>query len=110
VQKQLARVRALSNGDYASSPAVVNCIIYAGSYDGSMYAINAATGHQIWRFPSAGPIQSSPAVIGNVVYFGTTSSRVNSERNVTEGAKTWTVHSIENVTEGSAASSFLIGS
>lgn len=40
-----------ATGDVVSaSPAVVNGVLYAGSWDGYFYALNAATGALIWRF------------------------------------------------------------
>jgi glucose dehydrogenase len=58
-------------GPVFSSPAVVNNVVYAGSYDGNMYAWNATTGAELWSFFTAAGswIFSSPAVANGVVYF-----------------------------------------
>ena len=42
-----------------------------GSYDGSFYSFDAATGDVRWRFPAGGKISGSPSVIDGVVYFST---------------------------------------
>lgn len=35
---------------FTASPAVVDGVVYVGSWDGFFYAINASTGAEIWRF------------------------------------------------------------
>ena len=54
-----------------SSPAVVNGMVYAGAYDGNLYAWDATTGAKQWSyFTEVGSwIFSSPAVANGVVYF-----------------------------------------
>ena len=51
-----------------SSPAVANGIIYIGSLDGNLYAINAATGRQLWSAQTGNAIFSSPTVVDGTVY------------------------------------------
>lgn len=53
-----------------TAPAVVEDVVYFGSYDGNLYATNATTGSEIWRMSTNNPILSSPAVSGNTVYVG----------------------------------------
>jgi outer membrane protein assembly factor BamB len=50
------------------SPAVVNGIVYIGSDDGNLYALNATTGTLIWNYTVGPPGQSSPAVANGIVY------------------------------------------
>ena len=52
-----------------SSPAWHEGILYFGSDDGNVYAVDAATGRQQWKFQSAGPVPATPAVAGGLVYF-----------------------------------------
>jgi outer membrane protein assembly factor BamB len=56
----------------SSSPAVVNGVVYFGSEDGYLYAVNADTdtGEIKWRFKTGDSISSSPAVVNGVVYVG----------------------------------------
>src|SRR5262249_28162523 len=56
---------------FQSSPAVVNGVVYFGSDDGNVYALNASTGALLWRFAAVGQVESSPAVVNGVVYVGT---------------------------------------
>jgi uncharacterized repeat protein (TIGR01451 family) len=55
-----------------SSPAVVNGVVYIGSDDGNLYALNASTGEKLWSFStgSVQPILDAPAVADGVVYIG----------------------------------------
>jgi outer membrane protein assembly factor BamB len=53
-----------------SSPAVVNGVVYIGSHDGNVYALDAASGNKIWNYPTSGMVLSSPAVANGVVYVG----------------------------------------
>ena len=70
-----------------SAPAVVNGVVYAGSYDGNVYALNASTGAKLWSF-ATGSIDSSPAVANGVVYVGCLDTNVYA-LNATTGAKLW---------------------
>jgi len=53
-----------------SSPAVAEGIVYLGSDDGKVYALDAATGHFRWSRTAGSLVDSSPAVAGGVVYVG----------------------------------------
>lgn len=53
-----------------SSPAVVDGVVYAGSFDGNLYAFNAQTGTQLWAAPTGSNINCSPAVANGIVYIG----------------------------------------
>src|SRR6266536_1748971 len=52
-----------------SSPAVANGVVYAGSQNGTFYALSASTGRKRWSYGTGGQVQSSPAVANGVVYF-----------------------------------------
>ena len=52
-----------------SSPAVSGGLVYVGSNDGYLYALDAASGTERWRFGD-GRVISSPAVSGGLVYVG----------------------------------------
>ncbi|MFI8930724.1 PQQ-binding-like beta-propeller repeat protein [Streptomyces sp. NPDC053474] len=53
-----------------SSPAVAGGVVYVGSDDDNLYAVDAATGKKRWTFPTGHSVGSSPAVADGVVYFG----------------------------------------
>jgi outer membrane protein assembly factor BamB len=55
---------------FLSSPAVVADIVYFGSGDGHVYAVDAATGKVHWKFKTGNVVHASPAVVGGMVYVG----------------------------------------
>ncbi|MFD1820796.1 Outer membrane protein assembly factor BamB, contains PQQ-like beta-propeller repeat [Pseudarcicella hirudinis] len=59
-----------TEGKIFSSPAVFNNVVYIGSEDKNLYAINTDDGKLKWKFPTDGAVHSSPAVFKNTVYFG----------------------------------------
>jgi PGF-pre-PGF domain-containing protein len=71
-----------------SSPAVANGIVYVGSDDGNVSALNASTGAQIWNFTTGGEVYSSPAVVNGTVYVGSFDDKVYA-LNASTGAQIW---------------------
>jgi outer membrane protein assembly factor BamB len=57
-------------------PAVANGLVYVGSGDRNLYALNAGTGQTLWTAATGGYIRSSPAVANAVVYVGSDDSRI----------------------------------
>jgi outer membrane protein assembly factor BamB len=57
-----------TGGPVRSSPAVANGVVYFGSGDGRLYAVDAETGKERWRFETGGAVHGSAAVAGGLVY------------------------------------------
>ena len=55
---------------YGLLPAVVDGVVYVGSGDSYLYAVDAASGELLWRYETGDNVGSSPAVVDGVVYFG----------------------------------------
>jgi eukaryotic-like serine/threonine-protein kinase len=53
-----------------SSPAVANHVVYVGSEDGNVDALNAATGAKLWSYTTSNQVFASPVVVNGVVYVG----------------------------------------
>jgi len=53
-----------------SSPAVANGVVYEGSNNGNIYALNVSTGSIIWQYDTGSQVESSPAVVNGAVYVG----------------------------------------
>jgi serine/threonine protein kinase len=53
-----------------SSPTVSDGIVYIGSYDHNLYAVNAESGKFIWKYPTEDVISSSPYAWEDLVLFG----------------------------------------
>ena len=58
-----------TGGMVIGSPAAVQGVIYVGSTDGNLYAIESESGKQKWRFQAKSRVPSSPAVSNGTVYF-----------------------------------------
>jgi outer membrane protein assembly factor BamB len=63
-------------------------VLYVGSYDHNLYALEADNGKFIWKYAAEGGIVSKPAIYDNKVYFGSADQKVHaiSCRN---GQKVW---------------------
>lgn len=55
---------------YLSSPVVWHGIVYFGSGDGNVYALNAATGAVQWKFKTGDVVHASPAISGGTLFIG----------------------------------------
>lgn len=64
-----------TNGPVLSSPAIADGVVFFGSEDGLLYAVDQQTGQQKWKFQTKGAVSSSPAVENGVVYFGSFDGR-----------------------------------
>jgi outer membrane protein assembly factor BamB len=71
-----------------SSPAIANGVVYVGSDDDKVYALNAATGAKVWSFTTGSQVYSSPAVANGLVYVGSVDHKVYA-LNASTGAKVW---------------------
>ena len=59
-----------------SSPVVVDGLVYVGSWDGKVSALDAATGTPRWTHTTDGAVDSVPAVADDVVYVGSWDRKV----------------------------------
>lgn len=55
---------------FLSSPAIADGVVYFGSGDHNVYALDAATGSLKWSFSTGNVVHASPAVVDGVVYVG----------------------------------------
>jgi outer membrane protein assembly factor BamB len=74
--------------DVYSPPAVVDGVVYVGSADSNVYALNAKTGAKLWSYTTGGRVFSSPAVANGAVYVGLHDNNVYS-LNAKTGTKLW---------------------
>jgi outer membrane protein assembly factor BamB len=76
-------------GRVLSSPLVVGEVVYVGSTDGALYAVNRADGIQRWKYDTRGPVTSSPAFHNGLVYIGSVDGLVHAVEAATGKAR-WT--------------------
>ena len=53
-----------------STPDVSGDVVVFASTDGNVYALKAATGKEVWRYPTSRPIVASPRIAEGMVYIG----------------------------------------
>jgi outer membrane protein assembly factor BamB len=70
------------------SPVVADGVVYIGSYDRHLYALDAESGELEWRFELEDRMDGTPAVVDGVVYFGSFDKRVYAVDAMT-GEKIW---------------------
>ena len=71
-----------------SSPAVADGIVYVGSRDFKLYALDVATGAKRWEYKTGSWVESSPAIVNGVVYFGSNNGRLHA-LDAYSGEKLW---------------------
>lgn len=55
---------------YLSSPVVNSGVVYFGSGDGNIYALNAADGSLKWKFATGDVVHASPALADGTIFIG----------------------------------------
>jgi outer membrane protein assembly factor BamB len=53
-----------------STPTIVNGVAYFGTHLGTIYAVNAGTGNEIWKFQTNQMVKSTVAVVNGKLYTG----------------------------------------
>ena len=80
------------------SPAVAGGVVYVGSNDGKVYALDAFGGSPLWNFTTGGPVSSSLAIFKDTVFVSS-----NDRKLYALDAQTGNI--VWNYTVGSALSS-----
>ncbi len=72
---------------HAPKPVLADGVIYVGSGDGGMNAIDPANGKRIWRFQAQGRIRGGATIDGPRVIFGTMGVILETDLGVISGTK-----------------------
>ncbi len=59
-----------TQGRIWSSPTIVDGVVYFGSMDRYLYALDTQTGEEKWKFKTGHSVISTPAVVDGTLYFG----------------------------------------
>ena len=63
-------LRPESGGGVYCSAAVANGVVYFGSDDKNIYALDARTGALLWNYTTGAKVVSSPAVANGMLFIG----------------------------------------
>lgn len=77
---------------FIGSPVVDKGIVFAGNLDGMLYAVDLATGSEIWSVRTPGPIRSTPCIAGETIYVNGGGSILALNR--ISGKQLWTFHAL----------------
>ena len=72
-----------------SCPVVAGGMVYIGSEDNNLYALNASTGTLVWNYTTGYYVDTDPTVVNGIVYVGSVDSNVYA-LNATTGHLVWT--------------------
>merc|ERR1712195_400081 len=106
-----SKIWSFATGKYVdSSPALSSDgkVVYVGSGDHNLYAVNASTGSKIWSFATGDGVNSSPAlsIDGKVVYIGSYDNNLYAVNALT-GSKIWSFSTGDATSGGPVTSSVL---
>ncbi len=57
-------------GTFPTGLAIDDSVVFYGSSDGNLYAIDLGSWNTRWRIPTGGAIYHAPSIVGNNIYFG----------------------------------------
>ena len=80
---------------YLSSPLVDKGLVYFGSGDGNVYALDAVSGEQRWKFQTGDVVHASPALADGTLFFGSWDSYFYAVDAAT-GKEKWRYHAGED--------------
>ena len=69
ISQPVEKWRFITQGRMFGSPVIDNEMLFIGSGDSCLYALNKESGQQIWKFKTKGEIHSTPAVSNSAIYF-----------------------------------------
>ena len=102
---QVARVlphTAVFDYDYhGPKPLLIEGVVYVGSGDGALHAVDARTGRRVWRFETGGKVRVSAVQAGDRVVFGSLDNKVYAV-DARRGTLAWSVDTRAPVTTAPA--------
>jgi outer membrane protein assembly factor BamB len=78
----------MTAGSVYSSPVISGSVVYFGSDDKKVYALDTSNGSLKWSYTTGDLVRSPPAVVSGVVYVGSDDNNVYALNAIT-GAKIW---------------------
>jgi outer membrane protein assembly factor BamB/tRNA A-37 threonylcarbamoyl transferase component Bud32 len=90
-----------------STPMVYNGVVFVGSYDNNLWALDAKDGSLRWKFATEGGIGASPSYGSGAVYIGSADNRMYAV-DVRNGKRLWTFKTEGKIFTRAATSAGLI--
>lgn len=59
-----------TGGDIKSSPAINDGLVFIGSADANVYAIDLENGHKVWEYQTGDFVEATPCVVNGCVFVG----------------------------------------
>jgi outer membrane protein assembly factor BamB len=99
-----------------ASPAVAQAVVYTGNEHGTLIALDALDGHELWRFQSDGNVIYTPAIVDGTAYFTAfKTNEFNPARygwvyavDAASGQKRWSVEAVDQSQSAPAVADGLI--
>ena len=63
-----------TGGDIKSSPAIDAGLVFIGSADANVYAVDLEKGHKVWEYQTGDAIEATPCVVDGGVFVGSSDS------------------------------------
>ncbi len=97
-----------TGGPVVSSPAILGDVVYVGSADGYIYALNASNSNKLWSYQIGTPngVYSSPAIANGVLYLSSLNTLF--ALNASSGSQIWN-STVDYTIEYSASSAVVNG-
>lgn len=86
-----------TGGTVRSSPVVADEMVYIGSDDGNVYALNGENGNTAWQFETDDSVSGSASVVDGTVYIGSTDETFYA-LNTVSGDKQWSFQANGRIT------------
>lgn len=80
--------RSLAGARQSGSPTIRDGVMYFGTWDGRVRALNTETGEHLWTFKIDQSVRSTPAVVDGTVYIGANDSTLYA-LDAQTGKKVW---------------------
>jgi outer membrane protein assembly factor BamB len=63
-----------TGAEIKSSPAINDGLVFIGSADANVYAINLENGRKVWAYPTGGSVEATPCIVDGSVFVGSSDS------------------------------------
>jgi glucose dehydrogenase len=63
-----------TGGDIKSSPAINDGLVFIGSADANVYAVDLENGHKVWEYTTGDFVEATPCVVNDCVFVGSSDS------------------------------------